>query len=243
MNCVISNLSKSYPSGFRLGPIDLTIKQGEIIGLLGRNGAGKTTLIRLLLGVLRSDTGSSCLQGLKAKEPVLTKRQIGYLDEEPVHYDWMKIKWLARFCSSYYPDWDNNLFHSYLHSYSLNQASRVGQLSKGSRVRLGIAMALAHRPLLLLLDEPTSGLDPFVRVQVLDAIVDYVQTNSEASVLLSSHITSDLEKICTRAVILDRGRLLSDTQIERWTKDGNPARHVSWLEEKLLQTVPSNSIH
>jgi ABC-2 type transport system ATP-binding protein len=246
MNCIIKNLSKSYSSGFRLGPIDLSIRQGEIVGLLGPNGAGKTTLIRLLLGALKADTGSACLLGVDVRKQTFTRRWIGYLDEEPIHYDWMKIRWLARFYSSYYPSWDHNRFLSQLKTFSLNQSLRLRQLSKGSKVRLGFALSLAHSPRLLLLDEPTSGLDPLVRAEILDAIAQYVHNNPEVSVLFSSHITPDLERVCNRAIMLEKGRVISDTQIRapncfNGSEQKSPS-NVGTLEEKFLRSMTSNLI-
>jgi len=244
MHCVIQNLSKSYSAGFTLGPIDMSIGPGEIVGLLGSNGAGKTSLIRLLLGVLKPDTGAVHLMGVNVRDQYLARRWIGYLDEEPIHYDWMKIKWLARFYSSYYPNWDNSQFTNQLEAFSLDQSTKVGHLSKGNKIRLGFALALAHSPRLLLLDEPTSGLDPMARVEILDAMAHYTDTHSEVSVLFSSHITTDLERICNRAVILEHGRVISDDQIKTASRREGTSHltRTPTLEEELLNALASAQI-
>jgi ABC-2 type transport system ATP-binding protein len=240
------NLSKSYSAGFRLGPINLSIKPGEIVGLMGPNGAGKTTFIRLLLGIVKADSGSIQLLGLNVRNHASVRRWIGYLDEESIHYDWMKIRWLARFYSSYYPSWDDSCFLKHLKALSLNQSSRLHQLSKGSRVRLGLALSLAHAPRLLLLDEPTSGLDPLVRMELLDTIARYASRNPAVSVLFSSHITPDLEKVCNRAIILQEGQIVSDTQIRPGRglneKAGPEPYSAGSLEAHLLRSITSNSI-
>lgn len=246
VNCLIKDLSKSYATGFKLGPVGLSIGKGEIIGLLGVNGAGKTTLIRLLLGALRADTGSVRLLGFEVGKQPFVKRWIGYLDEEPIHYEWMRIQWLARFYASYYPDWNNDRFLGYLSTFKLDQKMRISRLSKGNKVRLGVATSLAHTPRLLLLDEPTSGLDPLIRVEILDSIAQYVQETPTASVLFSSHITSDLERVCNRAVVLESGRVISDTriqpanQLER-LKHSSSTRDLS-LEERFLSSLTTYSI-
>lgn len=215
--CTFKALTRTYTSGFTLGPIDLEIPAGEVVGLLGQNGAGKTTMLRIMIGVLRSDSGSVRLWGLNHEnETREIKERIGYVDEEPVIYDWMKPTDLERFLSPYYPRWSSQDFSKYLQRLEIRQDLSYGKLSKGNKVKLSIAAALAKRPELLILDEPTSGLDPVVRQDILHLLQQYRESQPNASIIFSSHILGDLEQICTRIVIIDRGKVLADAPLDEF---------------------------
>lgn len=240
--CQVENLTKVYKSGFRLGPINFALPPGRIAGLIGENGAGKTTFIRLILGLLRKNSGQVTIFGLNADSALAqVKQKIGYVDEEPIFYEWMKVSWLEHFLSPYYDGWNSRQFHNLLERFQINPKQRVGELSKGNKVKLAIAVALSHRPELVIMDEPTSGLDPLVRHTILDTLKDYITSNYPASLLFSSHITSDLEKICDRVAILHEGRLVLDESVEYLKlsryKHQNTLLGGPTLEEIFLESV------
>lgn len=203
------DLTRSYPSGFVLGPVDLALTPGEVCGIVGVNGAGKTTLMRTLAGILRPDRGAVRILGqdLHGASPGI-RRWIGYQDEEQIIYDWMKPETLGRFLSPFFPDWDAPYYRELLVRLEVTPDRKVGDMSKGNRVKLALASVLARRSKILILDEPTSGLDPGVRRMVLEVIEEFMACAAgKAAVLISSHITSDLERICHRVMVLDHGRM------------------------------------
>jgi ABC-2 type transport system ATP-binding protein len=179
--------------------------------------------------------------------PAQTKirRRIGYLDEEPIFYDWMKVHRLSEFISSYFALWDDKLLQALLGRFRIDPAQKVGQLSKGNKVKLGLALALARRPSLLILDEPTSGLDPIVRTQVLKEIEAYIRRQENASVLFSSHLINELERICDRAVILDHGRIIHETELRDKSRMGTDRPHLisSALEKTFIHCICGSQIH
>lgn len=189
-----TELVKDFGS-FTLGPVDLTLPGGAILGLIGENGAGKSTLIKCLLGILRPTEGT-----------VARWTEVGYVPDECPFSDVLKVSQLAAFLPGLYPAWDKALFEDYLTKFDLPRDKKVKELSRGMKMKLTIAVALAHRPRLLVLDEATSGLDPVVRDEILDVFLDFVCDDDHA-ILISSHITSDLEKLCDYVAYLHKGRL------------------------------------
>lgn len=189
-----NGLTKNYGS-FVLGPIDLTLPKGTILGLIGENGAGKSTLIKCLLGVIHPTAGEAAIEDT-----------VGYVPDECPFADVLKVSQVGAFLPGIYPNWDAQLFESYLQKFALPADKRVKELSRGMKMKLTIAAALAHSPKLLVLDEATSGLDPVVRDEILDVFLDFV-SDEERAILISSHITSDLEKLCDYVAYLHKGKL------------------------------------
>ena len=203
-NCIeLKGLTKEY-STFTLGPIDLTVPGGSILGLIGENGAGKTTLIKTMLGVARSSGGSAVLLGT---EPDRAKADVGVVLDDCFFSEYLRVKETGQVLSHVFPTWDKELFQNYLDKFGLDRGKQIKELSRGMRMKLSLAAALAHRPKLLLLDEATAGLDPVVRDEILDEFLAFV-SDEEHAILISSHITSDLEKVADYIAYLHNGKLL-----------------------------------
>ncbi|NLN81943.1 MAG: ABC transporter ATP-binding protein [Clostridiales bacterium] len=203
----IRDLSKTY-TGFKLDNLSLDLEEGTIVGLVGANGAGKSTTIKLILNLIRRDSGTVRVFGrdniIHASE---IKQEIGVVFDEPCFHSILSPKHIARYMRSLYRDWDDDLFVSYLRRFELPDNKKIKEYSRGMKMKLSIAAAMAHKPRLLILDEPTSGLDPLVRDEILDIFLEYLQ-NDRNSILLSSHITSDLEKVADTVALIDKGRLV-----------------------------------
>lgn len=207
----ISNLSKSYKD-FTLDNISLTIKSGEIMGLVGENGAGKTTLIKLILSAIGKDDGIVEIFGkdnLIYEEEV--KSKLGVVFDECCFDDTLDPMTISKIMKSVHKEWDNEVFLYYLRQMKLPLKKRIFTFSKGMKAKLNIAISLSSHPRLLILDEPTSGLDPIVRDEILSLFHTYIQSNN-ASVLFSSHITSDIEKIADSVSFLHEGHLILSTE-------------------------------
>ena len=203
----IHGLCKSY-GGFELDHIDLELPAGCVMGLIGENGAGKSTIIKLILDMIKRDGGSISILGRDNKKDLhLIKEDIGIVLDEVGIPAGLKAAQVDRIMSRVYKNWDGELFRSYLHRLSVPVDRQFMELSRGNKMKLGIAVAMSHEAKLLILDEATSGLDPVVRDEVLDIFMDYTR-DEEHSILISSHIVSDLEKLCDYIAFLHEGKLL-----------------------------------
>ena len=201
----IRGLCKHYED-FSLENLDLTVPTGTIVGFVGENGAGKTTTLKAIFGAIRTDGGS--IEVLGCTDPNrLDKSQIGVVMEDSFFYETLTPRQVNSIMKSLQPGWDSAEFARLLHDYQLPEKKLIKDMSKGMRMKFRLATALAHKPKLLILDEATSGLDPVVRGEVLDYLRDYIQDENH-SVLMSSHITSDLEKVADSIAYLHKGRLL-----------------------------------
>ena len=203
----ISGVTKHY-DGFTLDNISFHVPKGCIMGFIGQNGAGKTTTIRSLLNITKIDGGEIKLLGLDhvQHETEIKKRLAVVFDELPFH-DLFNAKDMGKIFSGMYPAWDSAAYQQYLDRFQLPQKKKIGQFSKGMKMKLQIACALSHNAELLIMDEATTGLDPVVRDEILHIFMEYLQ-NGERSILMSSHITSDLEKIADMVTFIDRGKIL-----------------------------------
>ncbi len=208
MNAIeIKGLCKNYKD-FSLDRLTLTLPAGCILGLIGENGAGKTTTLKLLLGMIRPDGGSASVLGSDISgEMSAVKEDIGVVLDEPGFADCLSPRKVEKIMASLYKNWCADDYFSLLKRLSLPEDKPYGDFSRGMRMKLGIAVALAHRPKLLILDEPTSGLDPVVRDEVVDLFLDFTR-DAGHSILISSHIVSDLEKLCDYIAFLHKGRLM-----------------------------------
>lgn len=204
----IKNLVKKYDEKFQLGKLDLEIPSGTIIGLIGENGAGKTTLIKSMLSIINPDNGEIKLLGKDyKKDEISIKEEIAVVLDNMFFPELLTPKDINTIMKDIYKNWDVSLFMKYLSDFGLANNKTIKTMSKGMRKKLEIATALAHHPKLLILDEPTSGLDPVVRNEVLDIFLNFIQ-DEEHTILLSTHITSDLEHIADHIVFLDKGKII-----------------------------------
>lgn len=203
----ISGVTKKY-SGFTLDNISFNVPKGSIMGFIGQNGAGKTTTIRSILNLIPIDGGEIKLLGFdhQENEQQIKERIAVVFDELPFH-DVFNAKDMARIFEGIYPKWSNTEYNSYLERFKLPTKKKIGEFSKGMKMKLQIACALSHSAELLVMDEATTGLDPVVRDEILHIFMEYLQ-DGEHSILMSSHITSDLEKIADTVTFIDKGKLL-----------------------------------
>ena len=204
----IKDLTKSFKSGFMLGPVSFTLPGGCILGLIGENGAGKSTTIRLILDMLHKDGGSVTVLGRdNGKEMHLTKEEIGVVPDEISIPECLTAKRVGKIMQRTFRNWQADVYADHLKKLSIPEKQPFKTFSRGMKMKLGIAIALSHKSKLLLLDEATSGLDPVVRDEVLEMLRDFT-SDEEHAVLISSHIVSDLEKLCDYVAFLHKGKLL-----------------------------------
>ena len=208
MNALELNGLTKHFGDFTLGPLSLTLPGGCILGLLGENGAGKSTTIRLILGLLQSDGGTVTILGRDSREaPVLTKQEIGVVLDEAAFPDCMTPRQVGNVMADAYTSWQKDTYAALLSRFSLPENKKFREFSRGMKMKLGLAVALSHQARLLILDEATGGLDPVVRDEVVGLLAEFVKDEDHA-ILISSHIVSDLEKLCDYVAFLHKGKLL-----------------------------------
>jgi ABC-2 type transport system ATP-binding protein len=211
----ITGLFKRFGSIPALRGLDLRVPRGSVCGLVGRNGAGKTTTIRCMLDLLRPDAGTIRVLGLDAvRDSVAIRSRVGYVPESPDHYDWMTVEQIFRFNAGFFDTWDDELARGLRRELALPADRRLRDLSRGNRAKVGLAMAIAQRPDLLLLDDPTAGLDPVARREFLEATIAHAQEEGQ-TVLFSTHLVHEMERVADHVAIVDEGRTLLQEEIER----------------------------
>ena len=209
MNAIeLSHISKSF-GGFAIQDLNLTVPSGTICGLVGENGAGKSTTIRLLMNALRPDSGAARVLGVDASSPEFraVKEEIGVVLDEAYYPETLNALQVGKVMADTYRRWNRELYGGFLRRFDLPEKKQFKDFSRGMKMKLAIAAALSHHPKLLILDEATSGLDPIVRDEVLDLFNEFTR-EEDHSILISSHILSDLEKLCDYIAFLHQGRLL-----------------------------------
>lgn len=205
MNAIeIQNLCKSY-GDFHLSDLTLTLPSGCIMGLIGENGAGKSTTIKLLLNIVRKDSGTIRLLGQDSL--VCNKEDIGVVMDDTSFPECLNPFQVGKVMRNIYRNWDDATYLALLEKFALPQKKAYQTFSRGMKMKLGIAVALSHHAQLLILDEATSGLDPVIRDEILDIFLDFTRDETH-SILISSHIVSDLEKICDYIAFLHKGQLM-----------------------------------
>jgi ABC-2 type transport system ATP-binding protein len=215
----VSGLSKRYP-GFALADVSFALPRGHVMGLIGPNGAGKTTTIKLVLGLLRRDAGEVRLLGLDPEaHGAAARARVGFVHDEPFFYAQLTLAQNKALVAPFYRSWDEPAFTRLAAAFELPLGKRFGAASRGTRTKFALALALAHRAELLVMDEPTTGLDPVFRRELLDVLRSVLQ-DERVSILFSTHITSDLERIADHVTLLQDGRVelsaAKDEILERW---------------------------
>ena len=202
------HLKKSFGSKDVLRDVDLKIPAGAVVGLVGTNGSGKSTLIKCLLGLLRASSGSIRVFG---EDPwnlsMSAKNRLGYVPQIVKLYPWMKVKHIVAYTSAFYESWDSTWTETLLDRWELPRDHRIGPLSPGQLQKLALVLALGYRPELLVLDEPVASLDPVARREFLRSLLELCQ-HEQHTVLFSTHITSDLERVASHLAILKEGRIV-----------------------------------
>jgi ABC-2 type transport system ATP-binding protein len=220
------NVSRRFGKTVALARVAFEVTPGSILGLIGRNGAGKTTALRLAVGTLWADEGRIRVLGL---DPV-TRRldvaaRVALLSEESSLYPWMTIAEIIRFTATLHPRWDQDLAARLSVDLDLDPARRIRELSRGTRAKVALVLAVATRPELLLLDDPTAGLDPLVRREVLDGVLDAVSQDGGA-VVYASHLVHDVERVADRVIVLDGGSVRLEGELDELKSRFRRARAV-----------------
>lgn len=198
----IQGLHRDFAGKTVLDNLNLVVPRGGVFGLIGGNGAGKTTLIKHLIGMLKAQSGTVRVFGLDpVAHPVEVLGRIGYLSEDRDLPNWMRVGELIAYTGAFYPTWDKEYAEELRTSFELDRQTQVKSLSRGQRARMGLLLALAHRPDLLILDEPSSGLDPVVRRDILGAIIRAIADEGR-TVFFSSHLLDEVERVADRVAIL-----------------------------------------
>lgn len=212
-------VSKWFRRNLVLSGVTLNVQRGKTFAFLGRNGAGKTTSIRLMMGLINRNDGAVRVLGLDpAQDPLLVRDRVGYLAEDQTMYGWMRVDEIVRYVAPFYSTWDHDLARMYLGEFELPLRTKIKHLSKGQTVRLGLVLALAHRPELVILDDPALGLDPIMRKQFNRDLITHLQGEGR-TVFYSSHLLYEVEPIADEVAIIDAGKVLRQSGTEELRAD------------------------
>jgi len=202
----VENLTKNY-ADFKLDHVSFSVPKGSVMGLIGENGAGKSTTINAVLDLIKKDEGTVTFWGQELSSSKRLKEDIGVVFDGINFYETLTPLKVGKILQAAYTQWDKGLYRDYLKRFQLPADKEIKTISRGMKMKLGIASALSHRPKLLILDEATGGLDPVMRDEILDIFLEFVQDENR-SILMSSHITTDLEKIADYITFIHQGRVL-----------------------------------
>ena len=233
----ISGLTRRFGDKTALDSVSLSLPRGAVYGLVGANGAGKTTLIRHIMGLLRAEAGSVRVFGLDpVADPVAVLSRIGYLSEENDIPGWMRVDELIRYSRAFYSEWDDPYAEELRDAFALDPAAKIINLSKGQKARMGLLIALAHQPDLLVLDEPSSGLDPIVRRDILGAVIRTIADEGR-TVLFSSHLLEEVEQVADHVTMISDGRIVLSGALETIKESHRANGRIPSLEEIFVALV------
>lgn len=230
---VTQSLTKRFDTHLALNSLSLELPAGRVAGLLGRNGAGKTTLLHLACGLLLPTSGACHTLGRSAAEldtPELS--QLGFVSQTARLIEWMTVRQQLEFHASFYPSWDNSRQQRLLEELELDRTRKIVQLSPGDQQKLGIILGVCHHPRLLLLDEPMSALDPIARSRMLTFLLDLVRDDG-STIVISSHILADVEKIIDWVICLERGELKAGAPFDELQES-----YAEWIVTPLAGALP-----
>ncbi|SNT03426.1 ABC-2 type transport system ATP-binding protein [Anaerovirgula multivorans] len=203
----VSNLSKEYKD-FKLKNINFSLEKGYIMGFIGPNGAGKSTTIKLMMNLVNKDAGEIKVFGLDyLQDEKKIKSRIGFVYDESHYYEELTVEKNKKIIAPFYRHWDENTFQEYLNRFDIDPKKKVKQLSKGTKMKFSLAVALSHKADLIIMDEPTSGLDPIFRREILDILYSIIQDETK-SIFFSTHITTDLDKVADYITFIDNGSIV-----------------------------------
>jgi ABC-2 type transport system ATP-binding protein len=234
---VLRHLTKTFGARPALESLSLELPAGRVVGLLGRNGAGKTTLLHLACGLLLPSSGTCTTLGRAAGELAPSElERLGVVFQEGRFLDWMTVAQQLAFNASFYPAWDHGRQNRLLAELELDPARKIAELSTGDRQKLGILLGVCHHPELLLLDEPVSALDPIARSRMLSFLVDLIREDN-CTVVISSHILGDVEKIVDWVVCLERGQLAASAPLDELQES-----HAEWIVTSADSGLPTQFV-
>jgi ABC-2 type transport system ATP-binding protein len=235
------NVSKRFGKTLALNDVSLSIAPGTITGLLGANGAGKSTLLRHIVGLYLPDQGSCLTFDREAGELTgETLARIGYVHQDSELIRWMKVGQLLRYVAAYYHTWNDTLVEKLVQDFEVDKRKRVGDLSPGQRQRLAIILAIGFDPELIILDEPVAALDPLARLQFLEFLMDLIQ-DAGRTIIISSHILSDVEKIIDQALIMKEGGVVTHCPLDD-LRESYERITVTALQGSLPDPLPLTGI-
>lgn len=234
----VEGLSKKFKR-FQLKDVSFQLEKGYIMGFIGPNGSGKTTTIKLIMNLMKRDSGNIEIFGKDNIEfEKQVKDRIGFVYDESYFYQDLSIKQMKNIVAPFYTHWDEEVFQNYMEEFDLDEKQKIKKLSKGMKMKFSLSLALSHHAELIIMDEPTSGLDPVFRREMLDILYDIIQ-DADKSIFFSTHITTDLEKIADFITFIDDGEIVfskeKDLLLETYgvVKGGNDDLTPE-LEKKLL---------
>lgn len=215
----INKLVKTY-EGFALKEVSFALPKGYIMGFIGPNGAGKTTTIKLILNLIRRESGSIQVFGMdNIRDEVAVKSRIGFVHDAPLFYDYLGLHQIKNIIAPFYKRWDDAVYKRLFAEFELPEGKKFKELSRGTRMKFALVLALSHHADLIIMDEPTSGLDPVFRRELLEKLAQLLQ-DEEKSILFSTHITSDLERIADYITFINAGQVVfssaKDALLEQW---------------------------
>ena len=228
----VRNLTKEYEN-FKLENVSFNVGKGTIMGFIGENGAGKSTTIKAILNLIKKDNGLITVLGKEInRNEKGIKNELGIVLNDGNFNEKLNVKAINKIMKNIYKRWDDDVFYKYIEKFNIDTSKKIEEFSKGMKMKLSIAIALSHKAKILILDEATSGLDPVARDEVLDILMEFIQ-NEENSILMSSHITSDLEKIADYITFIHNGKIIFSENKDKLVYDMGVVK----CTEKQFKTI------